>query len=76
MDIFNPNLKNYIQDTLAKADVQINGERPWDIQVHDENFYQRVVRDGSLGLGEAYVEGWWDCPKLDEFFTKIFNAKL
>jgi cyclopropane-fatty-acyl-phospholipid synthase len=74
MDILN--LKNYIQNTLAKADVQINGERPWDIQVHDEHFYQRVVRDGSLGLGEAYVEGGWDCPKLDEFFTKIFNAKL
>jgi cyclopropane-fatty-acyl-phospholipid synthase len=76
MDILNPNLKNYIQNTLAKADVQINGERPWDIQVHDKNFYQRVVRDGSLGLGEAYVEGGWDCPKLDEFFTKIFKAKL
>jgi cyclopropane-fatty-acyl-phospholipid synthase len=76
MDILNPNLKNYIQNTLAKADVQINGERPWDIQVHDKNFYQRVVIDGSLGLGEAYVEGGWDCPKLDEFFTKIFKAKL
>jgi cyclopropane-fatty-acyl-phospholipid synthase len=76
MDILNPNLKNYIQNTLAKADVQINGERPWDIQVHNEKFYPRVVIHGSLGLGEAYVDGWWNCSKLDEFFTKIFKAKL
>jgi cyclopropane-fatty-acyl-phospholipid synthase len=76
MDILNPNFENYIQSILAQADVQINGERPWDIQVHNEKFYQRVVIHGSLGLGEAYVDGWWDCPKLDEFFTKIFKAKL
>jgi cyclopropane-fatty-acyl-phospholipid synthase len=76
MDIFNPNLKNYVQNTLAKADVQINGERPWDIQVNNEKFYPRVVIHGSLGLGEAYIDGWWNCPKLDEFFTKIFQAKI
>jgi len=76
MNVFNPNLKNYIQGILAKADVQTNGERPWDIQVHNEKFYQRIMKHGSLGLGEAYVDGWWDCLKLDEFFTKIFQAKI
>lgn len=76
MNVLNTNVKNYIQSILAKADVQINGERPWDIQVHNEKFYQRVLIHGSLGLGEAYVDGWWDCPKLDEFFTKMFEAKI
>ena len=73
---FNPQLKNSIASVLAKADIVINGDRPWDVQVHNENLYQRVISQGSLGLGEAYVEGWWDCPQLDELFAKILRARL
>ena len=69
-------LKNLIGEHLAKVDVQIDGTRPWDIQVHNEKFYQRVILHGSLGLGESYVEGWWDCPQLDEFFTKILRGQI
>jgi cyclopropane-fatty-acyl-phospholipid synthase len=61
---------------LAKADVHVNGGRPWDIQVHDERFYGRVLGHGSLGLGESYVDGWWDCAELEEFFARILSAKL
>ncbi len=53
---------------LSLADVEIGGERPWDLQVHNEKFYQRVLAEGSLGLGESYMDGWWDCDRLDEFF--------
>ena len=56
---------------LALADIEINGERPWDIQVHDERFYRRVLSQGSLGAGESYMDGWWDVEALDEFFTRI-----
>jgi len=31
-----------------------------DITVHNEAFYGRILKDQSLGLGESYVEGWWD----------------
>jgi cyclopropane-fatty-acyl-phospholipid synthase len=31
-----------MRDLLALADVQINGSRPWDIQVHDSRFHERV----------------------------------
>lgn len=68
--------KGVIQELAAIADIQINGSRPWDIQVHDERLYSRVLSQGSLGFGEAYMEGWWDCEKLDQFFTKILRAKL
>ncbi len=68
--------KNEVAKLLAIADVKINGSRPWDIQVHNENFYQRVLAEGSLGLGEAYMDGWWDCKKLDEFFFHILRAEL
>jgi cyclopropane-fatty-acyl-phospholipid synthase len=61
---------------LAKADVHVNGNRPWDIQVHDARTANRVLAQGSLGLGESYMEGWWDCESLDEFFCRILRARL
>ena len=39
-------------------------------------FYARVLAQGSLGLGEAYMDGWWDCERLDEFFYRILTAEL
>ena len=65
-----------IQYLLSFADVKINGDRPWDIQVHNTNLYSRVLAEGSLGLGEAYMDGWWDCDRLDEFFFRILKANL
>jgi cyclopropane-fatty-acyl-phospholipid synthase len=53
-----------IRELLETAGISINGDRPWDIQVHDGRFYDRVLRDASLGLGEAYMDGWWDCQQL------------
>ncbi len=61
---------------LAGIDVSVGGNREWDIQVHDERLYKRVITQGSLGLGEAYMDGWWDCPKLDEFFSRVLRADL
>ncbi len=72
----NRQLKDSIQSALAEVDIQINGDRPWDIQVHNQNLYPRIISHGSLGLGEAYVEGWWDCPQLDELFARILRGRL
>ena len=69
-------MKGKVQEILSLADIKVNGSRPWDIQVNDERFYRRVLAQGSLGLGEAYMDGWWDCKKLDEFFAKVMAAKL
>ncbi len=55
---------------LALADIDINGNRPWDLQVHDERFFQRVLSEGMLGAGESYMDGWWDVEALDQFFTR------
>ncbi len=63
-------------ELLQQADVRLNGERAWDIQVHDERFYNRVLTDGSLGLGESYMDGFWDSPRLDELFTHLMRADL
>jgi len=68
--------KTIAQDLLAFANVRIDGDRPWDIAVHDERFYERALTQGSLGLGESYMDGWWDSADLAEFFSKILGAGL
>lgn len=64
------------QKILAEADIIINGERPWDLLVHDDRVFDRVFRDGSLGFGEVYMDGWWDSPQLDQFFAKLLRARI
>ncbi len=61
---------------LGSADVEIGGRRPWDIEVHDERFFSRVLAEGSLGAGEAYIDGWWDVEKLDELFVRLLRIRL
>jgi cyclopropane-fatty-acyl-phospholipid synthase len=68
--------KQKVQDLLASADIGTDGKRPWDILVRDERFYDRFLAQGTLGLGEAYMDGWWDCPRLDEAFTRAMSADL
>ncbi len=69
-------LRRRVEDLLALADVESDGSRPWDIQVHDERLYARVMAQGTLGLGESYMDGWWDVEELDEFFYRVLRAKL
>ena len=61
---------------FSTADIIPNGIRPWDIQIHDPRFYKRILLHGSVGLGESYMENWWDVRQLDEFFTRILHARL
>ena len=68
--------KSFISDLLAQIDVQIGGSRPWDIQVHDERLYNRVMTQGSLGLGEAYMDGWWDSEAVDQFLYRVLTGEL
>ena len=61
---------------LELAGITVGGSAPHDIVVHDRRVYARVLRDGSLGLGEAYLEGWWDLPCVDETLARILAAGL
>jgi cyclopropane-fatty-acyl-phospholipid synthase len=65
-----------VRELLDLAGITINGSKPWDIRVHDQRFYKRLLSDKLLGLGESYMEGWWDCEQLDECITKIARAGL
>ena len=68
--------RRFLEDALAAVDIRLDGGRPWDVRVHDERALRRILFDGSLGLGESYVEGWWDCAELDGFFTRLLRGRL
>jgi cyclopropane-fatty-acyl-phospholipid synthase len=70
------NYKTITKDILALAGVEINGNNPWDVRVHNDEFYKRAITEGELGIGEAYMDGWWDAEKVDEFICKILKAQL
>ena len=61
---------------LLHAGVQINGPGPADMQVHDARVYADIFARWSLGLGETYMDGLWDCAQLDAFFDKVLGANL
>jgi len=65
-----------LKQLLENADIIIDGPNPWDIQVHDNRFYRRVLSEAHLGTGESYMDGWWDCQALDEFFYRILRAGI
>jgi cyclopropane-fatty-acyl-phospholipid synthase len=69
-------VKDKVKELLAIADIKINGKRPWDIQVKDERFYACILSKNSLGLGESYMDGWWECRAIDEMISKILTANL
>jgi cyclopropane-fatty-acyl-phospholipid synthase len=60
----------------AEAGVRFNGSAPWDIQVHDPEAYRRILAQGSLGFGAAYMDGQWDAESLDELFTRLLRADI
>jgi cyclopropane-fatty-acyl-phospholipid synthase len=70
------NMERRIRKLLQKADITLNGDRPYDLKIHNPATYERVLADGTLGLGESYMEGWWDCERLDEFVCKALRANL
>jgi len=63
-----------VRSILSDCGIQVNGSAPWDIQVHNPKFYERVLADRNLGLGESYMDGWWDCPRLDLFFHRLLAS--
>ena len=70
------NSRQIVEEALNYAGITIDGDKPYDIQVHNEGLYDRVVRDGELGVGESYMEGWWDSPALDQFLDRVLRADL
>ncbi len=69
-------LRYRVQSMLDQADILVNGHRPWDIHVKNDRLFRRVMAQGSLGFGEAYMEGWWDAEAIDQLISKLLKARL
>ena len=68
--------KRIVVDLLARAGVGTDGREPWDLEVRDDRFYDRVIAQGSLGFGDSYVDGWWQCPQIDELICRLLSQDL
>jgi cyclopropane-fatty-acyl-phospholipid synthase len=66
----------YFERLLADADVRLDGSRPWDPRVHDERVFRRIAARGSLAAGDSYVDGDWDCERLDELTNRLLRAQI
>ncbi len=71
-----PSQRTLAAALLAEADVRIDGNRPWDFQMRHPDVLSRILARGSLGLGESYMDGWWDCEQIDEFIARVLHARL
>ncbi len=67
---------DYLRELLAKADIRIGGNRPWDMQLNGPRVAERIFSGGNLGLGESYMDGDWEAQSLDQFFERLLKARL
>lgn len=68
------------QETLARilqpAGIELDGKNPYDPQIHDDRAYNMILGGGTLGVGNAYIEGFWGCDRVDELVSKVLEADL
>ncbi|CAN5830550.1 cyclopropane fatty acyl phospholipid synthase [soil metagenome] len=69
-------LRTHFERLVEPADIRIGGDRAWDVRVHDERLWQRMLTHGTLGLGEAYMDGWWDCDAIDQMVFRAHRSDL
>lgn len=62
--------RRVVERLLGETDIRIDGDRPWDVRVTDDRLYRRVLAGGTLGLGEAYMDGWWECDAIDQMVDR------
>lgn len=68
-------MKSRIEKYLNDLGIAVNGDKPYDLKVHDNRLFDRILSKQSIGAGECYMEGMWDCDQLDELFYRICRKK-
>jgi cyclopropane-fatty-acyl-phospholipid synthase len=68
--------RQIVTEYLSECDVRVNGDAPYDIRVNNSDFFGRALINGSLGLGESYVDGWWDAQDLEGFIYRLLVGQL
>ncbi|MCC6993417.1 MAG: cyclopropane fatty acyl phospholipid synthase [Deltaproteobacteria bacterium] len=68
--------ESIVRNLFEVAGVNIGGNAPGDIRVKNPAFYERLLRDASIGLGESYMDDWWEVDALDVFIDKLMRANI
>ncbi|MBA7582197.1 Cyclopropane-fatty-acyl-phospholipid synthase [subsurface metagenome] len=68
--------KEVAEHLLDLAGITVNGNKAYDMQVHNEQLYRRLISDAALGLGESYMDGCWDTPALDQLIARVTAVDL
>jgi cyclopropane-fatty-acyl-phospholipid synthase len=68
--------KRRLVPLLEKAGIELGGARPWDMRVHDDRLWGRLLAFGTLGLGESYMDGWWDADALDQMIFRLLEIDV
>jgi cyclopropane-fatty-acyl-phospholipid synthase len=63
-----------VESSLRSAGIEPDGPAPHDIRIRNPRFFDRVAARGSLGFGESYVDGDWDCDRIDELVFRLIRA--
>lgn len=65
LKLFFPYAKKFVQLQLRKAGITINGDKPFDITVlNEESFYVKTATERNVGMFESYMEGGWTTQDL------------
>jgi cyclopropane-fatty-acyl-phospholipid synthase len=68
--------RRIVERLFARGGIRVGGPDPWDLQVRDARVFERILAQGSLGMGESYMEGWWDCPHVDQLIDRVTRFDL
>lgn len=68
--------KKLVSDLFSQGGIALNGPNPWDIQVQNNRFFNRVLTGGSLGFGESYMDGDWAVDQLDALIRRIIRMQV
>jgi len=69
-------IRKRLQSALGKAGITLDGVNPWDPQIRNQRLFRRLVFHGTLGAGEAYVDGDWECARLDELSARLLTSGI
>ena len=69
-------LRRRFERLVEPADIRFGGDRPWDVQIHDERLFARILATGTLGLGEAFMDGWWTCEAVDQMIHHAIRGGI
>jgi cyclopropane-fatty-acyl-phospholipid synthase len=76
LDMIDNIFRKSFEELIGSASITVDGKKPWDIRVHDPRLYSKAMLQGNLGLGESYMDGWWDCDDLESLFFRLLSANV